>query len=172
MGLLRFIKNGPLPMDIVDLMIKHKINWVAEREKEGVFEHPNVYNYFHELVETLAKQNRLMFSLLKCGDQPIAFLLALTWKQKARGYVLTYDPAWAQSSPGILVMVDTIRWSIDHGIKLFNHGQGDTHYKTRYSNVSGMCAEFTFNGSAIGALAEHAFMGLRTLARKLKIRTF
>jgi len=165
-------KDGPLPLDIVDAMIKQKIAWASEREKQGLFEHPNVYPYFHELLEVAARQGRLFLAWLKCGSDTIAYMLGLTHDGVMHSYVLTYNPDWSPCAPGILVMVNSVCWAIDNSFHGVDYRQGDAHYKARYANETRMCAEFTFNGSALGQLMENIFMTLRKMLRVLRIRTF
>jgi CelD/BcsL family acetyltransferase involved in cellulose biosynthesis len=161
-------RQGPLPMAVIDDMVKQKIAWSAARGKKGVFSHPNVYDYFYQFSESAARHDHLFLALLKCGNDTIAYLLCLLYQGALEGYVITYDPAWASYAPGILVLRDSICWAIDNGLRAFDHRQGGGNYKSTYSNEVRSCAVFTFSGSPRGRLIEEAYMFARVLWKTIK----
>jgi CelD/BcsL family acetyltransferase involved in cellulose biosynthesis len=47
-------------------------------------------------------------------------------------FVTTYDPAAERGSPGMVLMMDYIMWSIDHGLQTVDFLCGDEGFKGRF----------------------------------------
>jgi CelD/BcsL family acetyltransferase involved in cellulose biosynthesis len=163
-GSLRYevYKDGPLPMAIVDGMVRHKIDWCSDRGKRGSFERDDVEAYFREWVETCASQGKLFLAWLQCGDDVIGYNLGLINDDVCYAYFWTYDPAWSRYSPGNVIMMNTIAWAIDNnlkGIDFIYTGQSESekNFKRKYANQTGHCYEFTFRKSLYGSVADWGF---------------
>jgi len=160
-------ETGPLPAAIIDGMVEKKIAWSAVHDKHGLFDYPDVLRFFHLTLETAARQGRLFLAWLRCGDDVIAYNYGLIHHGILHISFWTYDPAWAQYSPGNVIMVHSICRAIDHGLRNVELGQGGSFFKRQYCNETRSCDEFTFSGSRRGRLLEAAFIGLRTVWRFL-----
>ncbi|MGE3623452.1 MAG: GNAT family N-acetyltransferase [Bdellovibrionales bacterium] len=165
-------REGPIPSAVIDQMIRHKIEWCRAHNEGGLFVQPGVYDYFRELVEILAAQGRIVLSWLQCGDEAIAYNLCIDYHGVLHGYVLGYNPVWAGYSPGMLLVTRFIGWAIENGYQGLDLRQGGSEYKSRFTNVTRACAEFTFSRSFKGRMLESSFMGLRAAARALRLREF
>src|SRR5262249_15630916 len=48
---LEVCRSEPVPTEIIDRMIDQKIAWCKENKKPGLFDHPNVHEYFRQLTK-------------------------------------------------------------------------------------------------------------------------
>ena len=169
-GTLRFeaTRSGALPIEIVDSMIKRKIEWSKAQGKRGLFTHSSVSMFYHRILDLALRQDRLMFSWLACGDVVVACIASFLYRGAMQGYVITYDRTWAEYSPGNVALAHSIMWAIDNGMTTVDLGQGGNSYKAKFSNEIRECAEFTFSGSLRGQILEMAFIALRKVKRILK----
>lgn len=162
-------KEGPLPMAIVEGMVKHKIDWCADRGKHGTFERGNVDDYFRSWAETSSRQGQLFLAWLQCGDDVIGYNLGLIYNEVCYAYFWTYDPAWSRYSPGNVIMMNTIAWAIEKKLKGIDFiytgiSESEKKFKRKYANQVGQCHEFTFRKSLYGSVAAWGF----TLLRRVK----
>lgn len=170
-GPLRFqtYEGGPLPMAIIDGMVKLKVAWSAERKARGVFEYAEVPEYYRQLIKTMAQKGSLFLSWLQCGDDVVAYNQGYIHQGVLHMAFWTHDPAYARHSPGNVVLINSLCWAIDHGLRGVDLRQGESQLKRKYSNEKHHCAEFTFCGSLRGRLIEAAYMAARTIMRIFKI---
>jgi CelD/BcsL family acetyltransferase involved in cellulose biosynthesis len=71
-------------------------------------------------------------------------------------FVTTYDPDFERASPGMLLMVDYVCWSIDHGLGLVDFLCGDEPFKLRFANASVTLETFIASRTLLGAAATRA----------------
>jgi CelD/BcsL family acetyltransferase involved in cellulose biosynthesis len=158
----------PLPPNIIDDMVKRKIGWSFAHGKQGLFQKPGVLDYYRQLSEMAAEQGFLFLAWLRCGDHVIAYNQGFLDRGVIHNILLTHDPEWNQYSPGKAMQVYTVFWGIEHGVRSLDFRQGESQFKKIYANEKRQCAEFTFNGSSRGRLIENAYMGARTLLRRMR----
>jgi CelD/BcsL family acetyltransferase involved in cellulose biosynthesis len=163
------LTKGPLPKELIDGMVDQKMAWCELHGKHGLFDQPNVREFFHALLQTAAKGNQLFFSWLQCGDTPIAYSISIPYRDMCFGYLVTYDPKWAQYSPGTLLIADAVSWSVDNKVPEFNFMQGDSPYKLRFAHDNTRdYNEWTFHAGTKGWLMETAYVGARGAWRMLQ----
>jgi CelD/BcsL family acetyltransferase involved in cellulose biosynthesis len=160
----------PMPAEVIDRMVRQKMAWCTENEKEGLFGHPQVDEYFHRLLETGGRQGQVMLAWLTCRDKPIAYNLCFRYCNVLYGYVISYDPEWRRYSPGNLLMFELIKWAVDNKLQGFDLRQGGGSYKSFFLCEKYHCAEFTFGRGLRGEIMETLFITTRNLVRTIRRR--
>lgn len=160
----------PLPEGMVDAMVEEKAAWCRQQGIKGMFNHPDVISFFHQLIEHNARSGTLLFARMKCGEATITHHFMITWKKKIFSYVVSADYEWFQYSPGHLANMRAIGWAIENGYEEFDHMQGDFLYKYQFSNEVRESKEYTFSTSIYGRLGAKIFIARRDLRNYLATR--
>lgn len=161
-------RAGPPSIEAVDNFVKDKVSWCIQHHKPGLFGHSDVHAYFREMTRISAQQGRLFLAWLQCGEEFVAYQLGFIHHNVLHMPFWAYGEAWAQYSPGSVIMVNTIQWAIDQGLQGMDLRQGKNSFKLRYANETRDCVEFTFSGSPHGRLLESTFITLRNAKRMLQ----
>jgi CelD/BcsL family acetyltransferase involved in cellulose biosynthesis len=153
------------PMDVVEAMVRHRTTWSQTHGMRGMFDQPNVDDFFVDLASGTARRAQLALASITCGDALVSQHMMLKYKTTIYSYVLGTDPAWNKYSPGNLAHIHAICWAIDNGYQVFDHLQGDFPYKHKFTNLHRTCEEFCFHRSAKGRIGREFFIARRALLR-------
>lgn len=77
----------------------------------------------------------LQMFFLKAGDKRIAGYMNFDFDNCIWAYNAGFDNQHAELSPGWLLMAEMMRWSIEHGRKIFDFMRGDEEYKYRFGGT-------------------------------------
>ncbi|MFC5553732.1 GNAT family N-acetyltransferase [Methylobacterium iners] len=121
------------------------------------------------LVDVLAEAGILRIFVLECDGTAIA--IAVNFEQAGRmmAFVTAYDPAFERGSPGMVLMVDYIQWSIDRGLDMVDFLCGAEPFKQRFATSSVQMESATGMRTLPGAVAVLADRAVET-ARTLRAR--
>jgi CelD/BcsL family acetyltransferase involved in cellulose biosynthesis len=144
------LQQGPVPHDIIDNMVRHKITWCSNNRKMGIFSNPYVLPAFRRMADLAAKENKLFLGLLKCGDTIVAYRFGFIDRGVLYYYFASYDPEWLDYSPGILTLVHTTSWAVDNGLKESDFMRGDESYKLHYASGTRDLPVFCFARTSSG----------------------
>ncbi|GJD43329.1 hypothetical protein AFCDBAGC_1181 [Methylobacterium cerastii] len=148
-GTLRFRLLPPdEPMEPVLLRLADlKRKWLAGNQLES-----NLYDEgslaLPALVRVLAETGLLRAFVLECDGVVVAVSINFVQAGTMMAFVTTYDPAFERGSPGMVLMMDYIQWSIDQGLHTVDFLCGAEAFKSRFATTS---------------VTLDAFMGRRTL---------
>ena len=78
----------------------------------------------------------LRLFVLECDEAIVAVSINLIQRNRMMAFVTTYDPDFERASPGMLLMCDYIRWSIDHGLEEVDFLCGGEDFKRRFATRS------------------------------------
>lgn len=106
-----------------------------------------------ELVLTLARIGSLRLFVLECDKQIVAASINIIERDRLLAFFAAYDPEFERASPGTLIMVEYIRWSIDNSLAMVDFLCGDEGYKDRFADIRGQLASFTGARTPLGWLA-------------------
>lgn len=128
------------------------------------------------LVDVLAEAGILRIFVLECDGAVIAISINFEQAGTMMAFVTSYDPAVERGSPGMVLMMDYIQWSIDHGIGMVDFLCGAEPFKQRFANTSvrldSVIGQRTLPG-ALAVIAERSAETLRVLrarhARKVSV---
>jgi CelD/BcsL family acetyltransferase involved in cellulose biosynthesis len=87
----------------------------------------------------------LQLFFLKAGETRVAGYMNFDYENRIWGYNAGFDNAYAELSPGWLVMGEMIRWCIEHGRAVFDFMRGGEEYKYRFGGVDRFVQKVTIS---------------------------
>ena len=118
----------------------------------------------HALVQVLADLGVLRTFVLECDGKVVAISIKFVQNHAMIAFLTTYDPSFERASPGMVLMIDYIQWSFDHGIKTVDFLCGAESFKSRFATESVKLESLMGSRTASGALAVLADRSFRTIA--------
>jgi CelD/BcsL family acetyltransferase involved in cellulose biosynthesis len=156
-------RSEPIPEPIMEALVAHKKIWCEENVLKGMFDQPDILEYYRQMAHMAAQSKTLVLGWLKCGKAIIAYNLMFAYKKRLLMYVVAVDAAWHKYSPGNLAHVHAISWAIENGFEIFDFMQGDHAYKYHFTNQESPCNEYTFSNSLWGWLGEFIYVKRRMI---------
>lgn len=161
------------PDDVLASMIRLKQEWSTLNKRTGWIGQSGALAFCKEISAAAARQGRLFLATLSCADQTVAIHQGYTFGTTLYIEIITYDFIWSKLSPGHLIMLDTIRWAIDHGFKTIDLGPGsrmgqlagDEVFRAKYATQMETCSEFSFAPHMLGRSMEQTYFRARALWR-------
>jgi CelD/BcsL family acetyltransferase involved in cellulose biosynthesis len=105
------------------------------------------------LVAAIAEAGILRIFVLECQDVAIAISINFVQHGTMMAFVTTYDPDFERASPGVLLMTDYIKWSIDHGLHTVDFLCGAEPFKHRFATQSVCLTSVMGAGTIKGRIA-------------------
>jgi CelD/BcsL family acetyltransferase involved in cellulose biosynthesis len=99
---------------------------------KGRFMVPGMELFFRRLAEALMPGGTFRLTFLEAGGVKLAGAVGFNDRQTFRLYNSVYDHARAGLSPGMVLVAELIRTSIDAGCRVFDLLKGDVPYKYRF----------------------------------------
>jgi len=135
---------------VLDRLSFLKRKWLAERAYEsGLFDADAPV--LAALVDSLARLGILRVFVLELDGALVAVSINFVQRGTMMAFVTTYDPDFERASPGMLLMMDYIQWSIDNGLNTVDFLCGAEAFKLRFATG------FVTLDSVLGA---HSLRGL------------
>lgn len=154
-GSLTFRLLGPEePLEpLLDMLASFKRAWLATH---GLTASTAFYDEgsraLPAMVGVLARTGLLHAFVLECGGRPVAVSINFVQDGAMMAFVTTYDPAFERGSPGMVLMMDYIQWSIDRGLHTVDFLCGDEGFKSRFGTqtrtLDSMIGARTLRGTA------------------------
>ena len=119
------------------------------------------------LVEILAALDMLRIFVLECDGTIVAISINFVQADTMMAFVTAYDLDYRQGSPGVILMIDYIKWSIDHGLKTIDFLFGAEDFKRRFATESVSLDSMIGARTALGAAAlvgERIYRNLKRLS--------
>lgn len=105
------------------------------------------------LVQALAEAGQLRIFVLERDDVIIALSVNFVQGDTMMAFLTTYDPAVERGSPGMVLMVDYIKWAADHGLTTVDFLCGDEDFKGRFATQTVMLTSITGSRTMLGHAA-------------------
>jgi len=125
------------------------------------------------LVEVLQQTGALRIFVLECNDTVIAISLNFVQHGTLMAFITSYDPEYERGSPGMVLLMDYVQWSIDQGLKQVDFLCGSESFKARYATqqltLTSVMAPRTLKGRA-AMLIDEARRALRTAIERRKAK--
>lgn len=121
------------------------------------------------LARVLVETGRMRMFVLERQGEIIAISLNFVEGNSLRAFVTAYDPAFERGSPGMVLMMDYIRWAFDNGLREVDFLTGAEDFKNRFATRAVPLASIAGAGSLLGhaaMLADGATEKLRDLLRR------
>lgn len=140
---------------VLDRLSALKRRWLVERKRESqLFEEGAPV--LAALVEALARAGVLHIFVLECNCAMVAVSINFVQHHTMMAFVTTFDPDFSQASPGMILMMDYIRWSIDHGLGTVDFLCGAESFKHKFATQGVVLQSVLGTRTAQGSLASLA----------------
>ena len=100
----------------------------AEGHK-GHFMKPEIATFFRRLAEAFMPLGWLRLDLLEVGDTAVASTFGFEIERKFYLYNSAYEPDAARLSPGLVLVSELVKTSIEKGLEVFDFLRGPERYK-------------------------------------------
>jgi CelD/BcsL family acetyltransferase involved in cellulose biosynthesis len=100
----------------------------AEGHK-GHFMRPEIATFFRRVADEFMPLGWLRLDLLEIGGRPVASTFGFQIERKFYLYNSAYEPDAARLSPGLVLVSELVKESIDNGLELFDFLRGPERYK-------------------------------------------
>ncbi|MER8826588.1 GNAT family N-acetyltransferase [Mesorhizobium sp. M0938] len=140
---------------VLERLAALKRRWLVERKRES--------RLFDEgapvlaaLVDALARAGLLHIFVLECDGVMVAVSINFVQHQTMMAFVTTFDPDFSQASPGMILMMDYIQWSVDHGLGVIDFLCGAESFKHKFATQAVTLQSVLGTRTAQGSLASLA----------------
>jgi CelD/BcsL family acetyltransferase involved in cellulose biosynthesis len=99
---------------------------------KGKFMHAEMEIFFRRLTESFLESNHLNLAFLEVGGKKAAGAIAFAFGNTFSLYNSAFDREFSRLSPGMVLVADLIRRSIDLRRRYFDMLKGDLEYKYRF----------------------------------------
>ena len=106
------------------------------------------------MVDVLRETGLLHAFVLECGGAVVAVSINFVQAGAMMAFVTTYDPEVERASPGMVLMMDYIMWSIDRGLHTVDFLCGDEGFKSRFGTEALTLASMTGARTPQGSAAQ------------------
>lgn len=138
-GSFELANSETLSSALEELFTLHGSRWQTAGQP-GVL-HDRTVQQFHRIAApALLREGLLRLYRLRVGQFTIAVIYSLFFRDTAYCYIQGFDPAFAELSPGTLLMFHVIEDAVDHGMSRFDFLRGEEAYKLHWRP----CAENTY----------------------------
>jgi len=135
----------------------------GEKKIHSSFAHARVVA-FHQAFLNRVDRSHVWLRGLRYQGALIAVFYGYALGGRLSYYQLGHDPAWATSSPGAVLLQETIREAFERGFTEYNFLQGEEGFKFRWtSQIRRLHAVDVFNRSPLGRLSRWAISARRRL---------
>lgn len=167
-GELRFRLMGP------DEPLEPVLARVAALKRAWLERHGRASDLFDEgapalaaLVAVMRRLGILHVFVLELAGTIVAVSINVVQRRRMMAFITTYDPEFERASPGMVLMMDYIQWSIDQGLEMVDFMCGGEDFKRRFATESERLDSVTGARTLVGRLAMladnagHAFRNWR-----------
>ena len=127
---VKLVDSGPetLREDLDRFMELHR----SSRGEKGRFMVPGMELFFRRLGSTLVEDGTMRIAFLETEGVKIAAAAGFRWRDRFLLYNSAYDHAYSRVAPGMVLVAELIKSSIEEGRRGFDMLKGDLAYKYRF----------------------------------------
>jgi len=163
-----------LPLDepvapVLALLADLKRKWLLRNERES--------SLFEEgapalpaLVQVLVEAGVLRVFVLECDGAVIAISVNFVQRGTLMAFLTTYDPDFERGSPGMILLMDYVQWSIDQGLSMVDFLCGEEPFKQKFATRTLTLTSVMGAKTAKGLLAMLIDRARRTLRSAMEAR--
>lgn len=85
------------------------------------------------LAQVLVKAGVLRVFVLECDGAVIAVSVNFVQRGTLMAFLTSYDPDFERGSPGMVLLMDYVQWSIDQGLKMVDFLCGEEPFKQKFA---------------------------------------
>ncbi|HEV8151944.1 MAG TPA: GNAT family N-acetyltransferase [Solirubrobacteraceae bacterium] len=149
-----------------DVLVLERRSWKGT-DRTAVAEDPRLRRFYEAVASWAAARGILRIPRLRLDARPVAALLALQDGETLHLLKGGYDPAFAEASPGQLLLQDVLRQAFTDGLRRVElHGDAEPYKQVWTSDVRRRIALEMFAPTRAGRLARAAADHARPVARR------
>ncbi len=112
---------------------QHVARWTGTASPSP-FLRPEQRAFYRELVHSLAGSGVLNFCRLELDGKPVAYHFGFRYDDKLIWYKPSFDPAYAEHSPGLVLIRNLIDYALRSGCGELDFTIGEEPFKDRFTN--------------------------------------
>lgn len=116
-----------------DFFQQHINRWAATPSPSLFIRQQNCL-FYQNLVKSLGKQGKIIFTVLQLDDHNIAYHFGLISGDNFIWYKPTFDISVSRYSPGEILLRELLLMSLERGFREFDFSRGKETFKMRFSN--------------------------------------
>lgn len=167
-GQVRFTAQSASADDLATLMRWKSAQW-RETGQPDVFETPwtaELVRRLHAHAEPGCKGE--LFTL-HVGDRLAAAHFALAGSDVLHAWFIAHDDEFARCSPGVVLIVDILKWAAERGVREMDLGPGDYRFKLQLANAARAIGHGYVGRPSAATLVRAAQFGVRRAAEALPL---
>jgi CelD/BcsL family acetyltransferase involved in cellulose biosynthesis len=120
------------------------------------------------LVDVLAAAGALRIFVLECEGTTVAISVNFVQHGTLMAFLTSYDPKFERGSPGMVLLMDYVQWSIDQGHRMVDFLCGEEPFKVRFATQQLTLTSVMGPRTLKGRLAMLADQARRTMQSALE----
>jgi len=145
---------------MLDWMLARKTAWYRHKGIGAPWlESADCHDFLLAVVADAQARGTLFLTKLSVDDQVIAGDLAFIYAGRQYGRLGAFDFAWKSFAPGKLLREECMKWSFEHGQRIFDFRLGEEGYKRAWANREVVHATYLFPRTLGGRLYVAWFSG-------------
>lgn len=122
------------------MLLRQRADRFASLGREDLLQDEGRVAFYRALAASHDPDNPLKILALKKEQEVVATVALMAHGDIANGVLVSMgDPSWRRLSPGTVLLVQSILWARDRGIRSFSFGTGLQAYKQRFGAVQRPC---------------------------------
>ncbi len=131
---------------------------------------PRRLAFYRRYAELAARDGSLRLAFLRVGGEAVAMQLAVERARRLWLLKIGHDARFDRSSPGQLLMLETIRWCANHDLEGIEFLGSSAAWTRRWTEVERPSTHASFLPPRIGSLAPLAEHALRAVRHRVRPR--
>lgn len=118
---------------LLEALLEQREARFAALDRDNSIESGNRADFYKALSEADAEDCPFKMLALKKDEEVVASVVLMVHGESANGILVSIgDVAWHRLSPGIVLVVQSLKWARENGIRNFSFGTGLQDYKKRF----------------------------------------
>ena len=156
---IAFLEDASSRIAAIDWTLRMKADWLARKNIGNDFIREPEYRAF--LIELARSTSRMAVMTMTLDGRIVACKIGTVDNARFEGFITVYDPQFEDYSPGVLILVDCLRWCFAKGLT-YDFRIGDEAYKLNWANEA---LQKTTHEIALQRWGEAYFQARRHLAK-------
>jgi CelD/BcsL family acetyltransferase involved in cellulose biosynthesis len=128
------------------------LSWKS-RSGSAILQRPKTANFLREYARSASRRGALRLFFLRIGEATAAVRMNVEHANRLWELKIGYDERFSRSSPGILLMHETLRYACDRGFEAYEFlGQTDAWHLHWPTESRGFATLYFYSRSASGAV--------------------
>lgn len=158
--------------DVLDTMIAQRDQRFRSLGRRNSLKQDNREDFYRDLAGQAGSDTPFQILALRREDEVVAAVAMLVNGANANGVLISIGAErWHRYSPGIVVLIRSLYWSLENGVQSYSFGPGLQAYKNRFGAMEQQTRRLVapLNATGLAAVkALHVKQGARALIERLR----